>query len=232
VELSDKTLAQWLCPRVEFPFGGKHWPLVFTHRALLMTERSSGVDMLNADIREPSASLTRALLFSALSVAGADCTLTAVGKLTRLSNLPKIQVTLRQAWIASMPEVRKEREEKPAGSPEPKLTWLEAWACAREQHCLTDDQWLDMTPRQFRALQDLRLEQMQREELLVGIIASTVETFSYFAPKKPQSPKDFMLHKLPELGPEPYEGDIGELIMKSMQAGKNRKVKLSDIQGN
>lgn len=116
------------------------------------------------------------------------------------------------------------KEKKPDPEQEPRgFTWLEAWAIARHDLKLSDDEWFDMTPRQFRALQDARLEQLQREELLVGILAATFENFSMCAPKKPVSPEDFMLHKFP---PAP-ELSIGEQIM-----GKIQKLKAGRWEGD
>jgi hypothetical protein len=53
-----------------------------------------------------------------------------------------------------------------------------------------------MTPRQIHALRERELEQMQREEILVGIIASTSANFSFCRPETPLSPELFMLHQL------------------------------------
>jgi hypothetical protein len=48
----------------------------------------------------------------------------------------------------------------------------------------------------IHALQKRRLEQMQREEILVGIVASTTANFSMGAPKRPLRAEDFMLHPI------------------------------------
>lgn len=75
---------------------------------------------------------------------------------------------------------------------------MEAWAIARIDLGLTDDEWLDMTPRQVHALRRRQEQKMQREELLVGIIASTSANYSFCRPDPPLEPGAFMLHKLPE----------------------------------
>lgn len=62
---------------------------------------------------------------------------------------------------------------------------------------LSDDEWLDMTPRQFAALRIRHIQKMQREELLVGIMASTSANFSFCRPDRPISPESFMLHPFP-----------------------------------
>jgi hypothetical protein len=59
---------------------------------------------------------------------------------------------------------------------------------------LTDADWLDMTPRMLHALRKKQLEQMQREELLVGILAATSANFSFCRPERPMRPESFMLH--------------------------------------
>lgn len=190
-------VAEWLIPRVEFSFGGQRWQLVFTHRCLLLCERLTGIDMLAVDMSEPPARLMRALLFCALTGAGAQSTLEDAGEaIANLGMIPS-RAVVQEAWIASMPDVEPPPKEAVKVA---KYTWLEAWASAtsRDGLGLTDERWLDMTPRQVRALQKMRLEQMQREELLLGIINSHIVNFSFAGVKKPAKAADFMLHKLPE----------------------------------
>jgi hypothetical protein len=55
------------------------------------------------------------------------------------------------------------------------------------------------------ALRKRQIEQMQREELLVGIISATSANFSFCRPEKPLSPEVFMLHPFPP--PPPMTGD-------------------------
>jgi hypothetical protein len=75
---------------------------------------------------------------------------------------------------------------------------------------LTDDEWLDMTPRMLHALSLRLVEQMQREEMLVGIMASTSANFSFCRPDKPISPEVFMLHPF---APQPLRPVTGEDVM-------------------
>jgi hypothetical protein len=65
---------------------------------------------------------------------------------------------------------------------------------------LSDDEWLDMTPRQFAALRIRHMQKMQREELLVGILASSTVNSGLCRPEKPIRAESFMLHPFP---PEP-----------------------------
>jgi hypothetical protein len=51
-----------------------------------------------------------------------------------------------------------------------------------------------MTPRQVHALLKRQLATWQREELLVGIIASTTANFSFCRPEEPLDAESFMLH--------------------------------------
>lgn len=221
-KLVSPKLSELLTRRVEFSIGGRAWPLIFTHRALLMCQQITGIDMLSTTMTGPSAALLRGLLFAALSVAGAPCSMADVGRAVTFRNVQKVSGTVTAAWSASMadPEPKAKTEEQ--GKDAPKMTWLDAWATATSKNgglCLTDDEWLDMTPRQFSALQKLRLEQMQREEWMVGVLASTVENFAACHPQKPVSPEAFMIHKFPEREPEPI---TGEYIMEQM--AKMRKV--------
>jgi hypothetical protein len=87
---------------------------------------------------------------------------------------------------------------------------MEAWSIARYELRLSDDEWLEMTPRMLHALRKRQIEQLQREELLVGIIASTSANFSFCKPEQPLSPELFMLHPFP---PQPIKPLTGEDIM-------------------
>jgi len=49
-----------------------------------------------------------------------------------------------------------------------------------------------MTPRQFHLLIDQHRERVEHQELLAGIIASSVVNYSMGAPKRPTCPADFM----------------------------------------
>jgi len=78
--------------------------------------------------------------------------------------------------------------------------------------CLSDKEWLEMTPRQLFALRKRKIQIMQREELMVGIIASTSANFSFCRPDRPISPESFMLHPFPV---QPEKQLTGEDIMKA-----------------
>ena len=60
---------------------------------------------------------------------------------------------------------------------------------------MTDEEFYRLTPRQFHLLVDQHRERVEHQELLTGIIASTVANWSMGAPKQPLSPSDFMLSR-------------------------------------
>jgi hypothetical protein len=97
------------------------------------------------------------------------------------------------------------------------LTWLEAWSIARYDLRLTDDEWLDMTPRQLHALRLRQIEQLQHSELMTGIIASVTANFSMMKPERPFSAESFMIHKLPgsvEVGEELEDEMDGDKLLR------------------
>ena len=66
-----------------------------------------------------------------------------------------------------------------------------------------------MTPRQVHALLKRQVKTWQREELLVGIIASTTANFSFCRPAEALEAESFMLHPIEE----DAEGLTGEDVM-------------------
>jgi hypothetical protein len=216
------SLPDRLSPRVYFALGTQRWPILFTHRVLLDCEELTGVDMLAANLGNPSAALLRALLFLALERAGAGLTIDEAGSLITPFSLRSIRGMILAAWSASMPapEPTKAESRKARKQESKKFGWLDAWAEAtsRDGLGLSDKQWKNMTPRQTGALNKLRMDRMQREEMLMGIVASTVANFGFCRPEKPLSAESFMIHKLPEVPSEPL---TGEYIMS--QTSKLRK---------
>ena len=72
-----------------------------------------------------------------------------------------------------------------------------------------------MTPRQLHALRKVHLDFMRREEMLTGIIASTVANFGFRAPKWAMGAESFMLH--PFTTHRQDEGPVtGEMIMSAL----------------
>ncbi len=94
---------------------------------------------------------------------------------------------------------------------------MDAWAIARYDLELTDEEWLEMTPRQLQALRSRHLHAQQREELLMGIVASTTANFSFCRPERPLTPEQFMLHPMPR--PASSEPAVtGESLMSLVRA--------------
>jgi hypothetical protein len=231
-------LTRWLTKRVEFPIGGRKWPLVFTYRALLEAEESTGVDMLTANLTYPSAAITRGLIHAALHCAGAGYSIQDVGKAVQHLGTEQSQALLISAWVASMADPRdRDRDIEPdpaedeiekrvkanAQTYTPPPEWADIWASARSADLgLTDDEWLDMTPRQFYKLQQLYLARMRREELMTGILAATIENFSMCAPKKPVKPEMFMLHPFPPPPPVPIADQIMNEMAKMKRFERNK----------
>ena len=196
-------LAKWLTKRVEFSVRGQKWPLIFTHRALFICQEQTGLDMLTTNLQEPSAVMVRSLLFAALKCCGAEVTVGQVGEEINRTGLAKSRDSLIEAWGASMAEPAAE-ESSPENT---KPTWSDAWAIARQDLKLSDQEWLDMTPRMFAALQKTRFEQIQREELMAAKIESAVINYSMRAPKEWVSPGSLLIHKPKESRPSRLSGE-------------------------
>jgi hypothetical protein len=187
-------LAAQLTPRVEVALGGRSWRLCLTHRVLLECEELTGLSLLTG-ANLSSARLIRVLLYCALRRAGATYTLEQVGAFIRPTILSTIQQAVNAAWQSSMPDLEPQpRTWRTAGDKPEAFTWLNAWSMARYDLHLTADEWLDMTPRQLHALKERQLAQWRREELLVGIVASTTANFSMCHPRSPIRADSFMLH--------------------------------------
>lgn len=228
----SRPLSQWITPKVLFAVGGRGWPLLFTHRALLVCQELTGVDMLQATVWEPSARFMRSLIWSAISVAGSTATEKQVGAVVARLGIHKTQKLLYDAWIVCMPVPEKvdpadaDEDPDPSDPSDPsdpdsddgahKLSWVNAWADAHYNLRLSSDEWLDSTPRQIQILRRTRIESIQREELMMGILIATVENFSMSAPKTPAKPEQFMLHKFK--GRKKSSSPVtGEYIMSRLQ---------------
>lgn len=201
-------MASCLIRRVELAFGGCRWILAITYRVLFDSEDMTGLHIISGVVpADVSAGMTRALLWSALRGAGAAYTLIQVGEMITARNLPAVRRTLWDAFAASMPDPRPKPGDK-ADDPGP-MTRMEIWARARLQYRLSDQEWLDMTPRQMAALGAVDRARMRREELIAGQIATQIINWSTHAPAKPVSPEQFTWHKSEAAaeGPEPITGE-------------------------
>lgn len=208
--------ALWLLPRVEYRFAGRSWRLLFTHRALLICQDTTGLDVLNANLIDPSASLLRGLLYGLLTAVDAPCSIDEVGGEFRPGSIPGIRQKVIEAWIASMADPKREpyRAERELAAPREKPTWLRKWSyeTSRDGLGIDESRWLDMTPRQVQELEILHLYRMQREEYMNGILAAQIENYSMVHPKEMAMPEQFMMHSY---DPESLERDqisVGDKI--------------------
>jgi hypothetical protein len=79
-----------------------------------------------------------------------------------------------------------------------------------------------MTPRHLHALRKRQEQKMQREELLVGIIASTTANSGFARPRAPVSPEAFMLHPFPA---KPVTGeDVMRAFAHMPKAGSRKAI--------
>jgi hypothetical protein len=207
------TLAQRLTRRVEFSLGGQAWQVIFTYRALLLCQDTTGADMLNTNATDLSAAMLRALIFSALTVAGASCSIRDVGR--AISTAKRLRIAREiviDAWEASMPDpVEGEAPSKEVEGR--KTTWIDAWAKAREQHGLTEDEWLDITPRMLAALREVRLDHLRWHEIQFARLTASIINHSFSPPRRPVKADELMIHRIPE---EPQGPITGEYIMAAM----------------
>ena len=224
-------LAHQLTKRVEIPAGGARWRIAFTHRVLLEIEELTGMAAMQIHLAHLSARLLRAVLFAVLREAGAKTSLSEAGEILRPGAMPKTRALLIEAWVAYMPETEREEEGDPpsSGESEP-LTTLEAWAKARFDLRLSDEEWLSMTPRMVHALSNRRLESSRQFELMVSILCAHTVNHSFHAPKTATNPRSYMLHPWPEereSGPKKVTGEtllgLFAALTKPKGKGKSKK---------
>lgn len=180
--------------------------LLFTHDALLSIEEATGIDIWNGDLDliKPSAAVLRSILAAAIGEPSPK----AAGSLIRPSLMAKVRLAILDGWEASMPEPDPE-----ASGSGRKLTWMSAWAMARLDLGLSDDEWLAMTPRMVQELNRRRLEQMRHQERMAGKIGAAVATFGYRAPKTTLTCEDFMDHPSPVTEQAKMNSQTGEDVL-------------------
>ena len=196
------TLAERLTKKVELSLGGGKWRLIYTHAVLLDIEDLTGVDVLGGRLQfsNPQAHVVRAMTWTLLRRAGFLGTLKDLGVFLGPVTMGMVRQSLFRAWEACMPDPKPESEsedEEHAGE-KAEYSWIEAWSTARVDLGLKDREWLDSTPRMIRALRERKKEQAQHQELMAGVVASTVANFSAHPPRNPLAAEDFMLHPYPK----------------------------------
>src|SRR5580658_555412 len=195
------SIAHRLTASVELSALGRSWRILFSHRVLLDIEELTGLDAMRVNLAQLSARLLRVVLFTALREAGAPVTIEEAGAMLRPGHFERIRGGLIDAWRASFPEPEPELEVKNPGPAPPPLTTLDAWAKARYDFHLSDDEWLGMTPRMVHALSLRNLERMRQEELRLSVLCAHTVNSSFRAPKTPTQPRSYMLHPWPEEPP-------------------------------
>lgn len=169
------------------------WPILFTHAALLDIEEQSGCDVMAGEfnIYRPRADWVRVALWAALKQAGAGLGLAEAGALIRPQNGDRVHLALMDGWRASMAQPEEDAE----GSGKPKLrTWIEAWAIGRGRLKLSDQEWLDMTPRMLQEISRVELEQTRQQEAMFSRLTASVINWSARPPTTAVDQDAFMLH--------------------------------------
>jgi hypothetical protein len=208
-------LAHRLTRPVEISAAGRKWRIVFTHRALLDIEELTGLEAMRVNLSKLSARLLRAVLFAALRESGSEVSLAECGGMLRPGAVDRIRHTLISAWAASFPDP--EPAEGGDSPPPPPLSTLDAWAKARYDFHLYNDEWLAMTPRMLHAIALRDLERMRQSELMLGVLCAHTVNSSFRAPSTPTQARSYMLHPYPE---EPEGPVYGETIMSVFAATK------------
>lgn len=206
-------ITELLTRRVEIALGSERHPIVFTHRVLLDIEAALNVSIANGDfnITGMSAKALRTVLFVALSHSGAKYSAREIGSMLGLRGLTAARQGVFDAWVAAMPE--KDRGHRKGG--DGKLTWMEIWGNNRQQLGITNEEWLDMTPRMVQALDRARMDGLRQNELMLSRISSTVANYGFCRPQQPLPDDHFMIHPYPKDDGGP---PTGEFIMSQFDA--------------
>ena len=199
---------------VELAARGRKWRLLFTHGALLDIEELSGLPAMEVNLAKFSAKLLRAVLFAALRGAGEVITIEEAGTMLRPGDTARVRSLLIEAWKASMPVHDHELPRQSPNSESQQLTILDAWAEARYDLHLSDDEWQNMTPRMLQALSRRRLRSMRWRELMNAVQCAHTVNHSFRAPQTPSLPNDYMLHDWPDPVAPPV---TGETVMKALR---------------
>jgi hypothetical protein len=85
-----------------------------------------------------------------------------------------------------------------------------------------------MTPRMMHALRKRQIDQMQREEILVGIIASTTANFGFCRPENPISAESYMLHPF-KTQSKPQPKSLGDSIRSMVGSLPSRFVTKKEV---
>ena len=210
-----RSIAEWLTAPHRFAFSGQSWPLIFTHRALLLAERETGLRLLETTLADPPVRLLRALVWAALVDRGCDTEIVAIGRELGAMGRAAARELVVKAWAASMPDPPKATKSAKKGGASKKLSWEAAYAEARYTLRLSEAEWLTLTPRLVKALQEERREVLRRYEFMQSRQMAITANFGPCAPKKPFRHDHFMPDPWTEA--EEDQGlSIGDRIMAQM----------------
>jgi hypothetical protein len=203
-----------LSPLVQLDVGGALRPMLFTHRRLLLIEELTGINTLErVDLGELSA--RSIAIFITCAIGDENIGSRDVGRHINIRTIRQYRDALADAWKASMPEPRPARKKNEAPS-KISFSWLKAWAEARADLDLGDEEWLDMTPRQVDALYRVRSRQRRRENILIGKLGAAIVNWSGRA-KAPVTPEAFLGMDLSDEDQEAMDGPLtGEMIMAAL----------------
>ena len=188
---------------MDLDIAGRTWRLVFTNRVILDIGNLTGTEAMTLTLGNLNAKLLRAVLFAALAEAGCRLSLEQVGALLIPDDIPRIQYALYRAWIASLPDPDPKKEA--TGDKPEALSTLDAWARARYNLKLSDEEWLAMTPRMLHALSKCHLDDMRHREMMFAILGAHTVNSSFRAPQTPVQPGVFMQHPWPDDDQAPDE---------------------------
>ena len=235
-------IADILTTPVTLQFRGKRTQLVATHAVILDIERRTNLDLLSGTFvsAEMTVTLLRVILHALLLRVYDDCTLREAGSLLTPDMVAKIRVKVVEALYASMPEPDpdsdiesepeqgQEQEQESVGDAEEqekyqrqvhKLTWPDLWSEARYNLRLSDQEWLDSTPRMIRALNDRRLDDIYWIELMFGQVSADVRNHAMRYPRTPAKASDFLLHRRKQVaGVEDSRGMTGDQLVAALHS--------------
>jgi hypothetical protein len=178
---------------------GRKWRVVVTHRALIAIGEATGVDPMQVNLAKMTASKLRAVVHALIRATGEKLTLEQAGDIILGHLIAPIYNSVIDAWNASLAEVGTEVKVKAANKRSGKpFTVLDAWAEARYNLRLTDQEWLDMTPRMANALMNRYIEGLRLYELPIAIATAHNVIHSFNAPKKPVKVSTYMPHPWPD----------------------------------
>lgn len=93
---------------------------------------------------------------------------------------------------------------------------MEYWAIARYDLGLTDEDWLEMTPRQLMAIWRRRMNDAQSTELMFSRLTAAVYNTGFARPEHPFESTAFMLHPFPKPKAETPE-PLGDALLRKLK---------------